>query len=99
MSEDHDHEGCASGDEFVILPSPEGSRRVMRHRADHSIQFGTVLDIPEGKPIPPGAEYVHAESLGDGRYAVRESITIGPAQVATKQYRDGWDRTFKRDLN
>jgi len=95
MSDDHDHKECSSGDEFMILSDD----RVVRHRPDHSIQLGTLLHVEDGQPIPPGAEYIRAESIGDGRYAVRESFTIGPAQVATKQYRDGWDRTFNRDLN
>jgi len=99
MSDDNKHnssDDCSHGDEFMIVP---GTNSVVRHFPDHTVQRGSIVKIEDGVPIPPGAEIVEADSLGDGRYAIRQSFKIGPAQVATKPYRDGWDRTFKNAPN
>ena len=80
---------------------PDGSLVVSRHRADHSAQVGTLQQVRDGVPIPPGTEMVTAASRGDGSYEVTDSYVHGaaaahggPAQVATPDYRAGWDRVF-----
>jgi hypothetical protein len=97
--DDHDHSACGSGDEFAVIPAVGscGHQHVVRHHPDHSLELGTVLHVPDGKPLPSGAEIVTAKALGDGRYAIVDSVKVGPAQVATKQYREGWDRVFGKN--
>jgi len=96
---DRDHNGCTAGDEFTLLSSTCGQHHALRHRPDHTYEIGRVMNVHEGQPIPPGTEMITADSIGDGRYAIRDSYKAGPAQVATKQYRDGWDRIFKNASN
>jgi len=93
---DHDHKGCTAGDEFVLSTC---GQHALRHRPDHTYEIGRVMQVRDGQPIPPDTEMTMADSIGDGRYAIRDSYKIGPAQVATKQYRDGWDRVFKNASN
>lgn len=59
----------------------------------------------EGKPLLPGSSLYHVDS--DGRVASVVSVPShgGPAQVATKAYRDNYDAIFgakknrKKELN
>lgn len=64
---------------------------------DGSTDCGDVVPLKEGQPILPGGYLVMPDDRGDLR--VVDLGRSGPAQVATKQYRDGWARTFDSDLN
>jgi hypothetical protein len=79
----------------------EGAR-VLRARPGQ-LEQGEVRPVREGKPLVPGAEVVSLEKRGEhpALYDVKtvhkqEGTLSGPAQVATKQYRDSWERTFGR---
>lgn len=66
--------------------------------------------MAEGKPLVPGGEVVRLEKRADaaGLFDVHVDYQVpgaketdatartknGPAQVATRAYRDSWDRTF-----
>lgn len=80
-----------------IGPLPDGRVLVSRHRPDHSEQMATIQPARDGVPMVEGQEYITASKVprADGSYEVTGSYTHkGPAQVATPNYRDGWDRTF-----
>lgn len=63
---------------------------------DGKLQAGTFRPAREGEPIPEGHELVYlGDQREDGWYNVAASFrNSGPAQVATRAYRDGYDRIF-----
>jgi len=78
------------------------------------IEAGEVRPVTHGQPLAPGGEVVrlerrkdapalfdvHVECKVPGSASVPRAAS-GPAQVATKAYRDSWARTFgtpRRDL-
>ncbi len=81
---------------------PNGTAVVARHRPDHTQQLSTMRSSRDGAPMAPGEEYVTTRNRGDGTFEVTGSYAHGappsspskPAQVATDDYRDGWERTF-----
>jgi hypothetical protein len=86
---------CDGKDAFrPLCPLPGGRTLVVRHRADHSQSLEVGRPARDGQPLQPGEEYVSTKRRDDGSFEVVESFTRGPAQVATKSYRDGWERTF-----
>jgi hypothetical protein len=58
---------------------------------------GKLVEQKDGMPIPDNAQLVTVEN---GKLVLHESIAQlkagagKPAQVATKEYRDSWERTF-----
>jgi hypothetical protein len=78
---------------------------VLRKRGDH-VEAAVMRKAQEGQPIhgelvklsPRETPLLYdVEVLHDGRAADAELEPRGrPAQVATKKYRDGWDRLFAR---
>ncbi len=86
--------------------------RVLRARPGR-LEAGEVRPMREGKPLTKGevvslsrredapALYdVKVEHVVDGPEAPpAEKSTPGPAQVATRAYRDSWERIFGRGLN
>ena len=74
-----------------------GVRHVVRRRGDGDLQLGHFHEVKEGQPIPPGAEVVLVGKPGDDGWRDVESIyggRSGPPQVATPEYREGYDRIF-----
>ena len=86
--------------------------RVLRHRAsDDHVELGTMRPLQEGRPIDgevislepredvPFLYNVKTE-LADPRAAERAAqrrlTSDGPAQIATEQYRQGWDAIWGR---
>jgi hypothetical protein len=65
---------------------------------DGSTDCGDVVPLKDGQPISPGGHLVMPDENGELR-VVDLGRHSGPAQVATKQYRDGWARTFDSSLN
>lgn len=64
-------------------------------RNDEEVSYGTFREAKEGQSIPQGAEFIHAgEADADGWRDVTSIYKNGPAQVATPQYREGYDRIF-----
>jgi hypothetical protein len=93
--------------DVVLLQGPtddgEGVR-VLRAREDR-LEAGEVRPLKEGRPIT-GGEVVKLVPRADSRVCDVEVLAkvgggeasqpaqIGPAQVATRAYRDSWDRIF-----
>ena len=94
----------------------EGAR-VLRARAGH-LETGEIRPLRQGQPLAAGGEVVRllerpdAPCLYDvkvdykvpGTTATAPRGATGPAQVATRAYRDSWERTFTqprrdKDLN
>lgn len=93
--------GCDSKD--LIHPIgvlPDGRTVVSRHRPDHSVGMATIRPAPAGTPMVSGEEYIATKRRGDGSIEIVDSYVhgvaprSGPAQVATTDYRAGWERTF-----
>ncbi len=91
-------------------PTEDGAgSKVLRARPGR-IEAGEVRPMADGKPLVPGGEVVRLERRADAKglfdvhvdYKVPEKGDVaapaaamtGPAQVATRAYRDSWDRTF-----
>jgi hypothetical protein len=88
----------------------EGAR-VLRARPGR-IESGEVRPMQEGRPLAGGGEVVRLERRKDlpALYDVRVECQVpatapaseaqragdGPPQVATRAYRDSWERTFGR---
>jgi hypothetical protein len=67
-----------------------GSFPIAVVNGDGSLQFGEGHGMRDGEPLN-GA--MMATRGPDGLFHTVD-LGTGPAQVATKAYRDGWDRTF-----
>lgn len=80
---------CEFDGEEVI---PLGGNACVLHEADHTYQFGTMRPVPDGSPALPGE--ILCQRGEDGRVRPVYRMKVGPAQVATEQYRGGWDRVF-----
>ncbi len=85
-------------------PTDDGEgARVLRLRPGQ-LEAGEVRPMRDGKPIAPGSELVKLQRRTDvpALYDVKVEHAVapapgqmkGPAQVATRTYRDNWDRTF-----
>lgn len=79
----------------------ERTQACIRHRPNHRLDAGFVRTLRDGEHIG-GHEVVVLNPAGDGTYDVTSmgqagemaAEGSGPAQVATDEYRDGWDRIF-----
>ena len=83
--------------------------KVLRARPGR-VEAGEVRPVAEGRPLAPGGEVVRLERREDTpalfdvhvEYKVPDKTApstdapsmTGPAQVATRAYRDSWERTF-----
>lgn len=88
-------EGCTHGDSIVIGPPiSDEAHLCVRHTADHQLAVGVVRPVRDGEPI--GDSAVTLEPKGGPLYAVRPTLdpAKGPAKIATRAYRDGWDSIF-----
>lgn len=91
-------------------PTDDGAgSKVLRARPGR-IEAGEVRPMADGRPIAPGGEVVRLERRADAKGLfdvhvdfklpgpaesdVQSNALNGPAQVATRAYRDSWDRTF-----
>ena len=91
-------------DEISIGPevSPGVHRALRRCGDDVTEVFVTPGHGSDGEPIPPGVELAQLGAsscdCGDGHWRSLRSIykdeRSGPAQVATPEYREGYDRIF-----
>ena len=76
--------------------SPDGGAAMRRN--DGGLSFGTFVEMKEGQPIPEGAELVRLAPESEDGWRDVTSIykreSSGPAQVATPEYRAGYDRIF-----
>lgn len=92
--------GCPGEDRLIIGPQlPDGSYTYVRHTEDHAIEGGAFRQHPAGEPL--GDDSFRLIPRGDGQYAVRPAVdnpAKGPAKVATKAYREGWDSIFGKRM-
>jgi hypothetical protein len=87
--------GCDDKDLIRPLGPTVGGRTVVqRHRPGHTTELAVVQKSQDGRPMSPGEEHVTTRPRGDGTFEIVASYVHGPAQVATADYRDGWERTF-----
>jgi len=79
----------------------EGAK-VLRARPGR-LDAGEVRPLKEGRPLAGGGEVVRLEPRAEGKalFDVKVEHVVeskraanGPAQVATREYRDSWERTF-----
>lgn len=84
--------------EYAILgrESAQGTP-LLRIREDGSGSVGVLQPLKDGQPAPPGLEVVHLEHQFGNVYRVQTLVGgSGPAQVATKAYRDNYDSIFRQ---
>jgi hypothetical protein len=90
-------------DDVVLLHSPTADGegiRVLRAR-DNRLEAGEVRPLREGKPLHQNAELVTLKPRESAPFVcdVESSTAIGvpasgPPQIATKAYRESWERIF-----
>ena len=94
-----------SGDVALVLDRAEDREeyRVLRRRAaDSTVEMGTLRPLREGRPIDGEVISLRAREdlpfvydvkteLADPHAAERRPTSDGPPQVATDEYRRGWD--------
>lgn len=112
MPSDADEKNDGDGFDVVLIHGATGDgegARVLRARPGQ-LETGEIRPIRQGQPLAPGGEVVRllerpgTPCLYDVKvdYKVLPSPAAeprhagGPAQVATRAYRDSWDRTFAR---
>ncbi len=100
----------ASGEKAVDVvllqgPTEDGEGvRVLRAREDR-LEVGEVRPLKEGQPLLAGEVVKLAPRAGSrvcdvevlakiGAHRGATPAQIGPAQVATREYRESWDRIF-----
>ena len=89
------------GDEIVSVEigPPVSERRHMAHYelANGQTGYGYVKQPTEGEVLQPNERMIFVnQAREDGRRLVRELYRHGPAQYASKAYRDGWDTVFAK---
>src|SRR5579875_3600145 len=88
--------------EEIVIPvaaTEDGLIGLHKHE-DGTSELRQLHYLQEGKPIPSNIEDIEFfEPRGDGTY--KPMGKGGPAQVATKSYRDNWEAVFakKTDVN
>lgn len=98
-----DHQSNCPGKDVVRMGPDVGSgfRPFVRHTTDHRVEGGFLRQAREGEPLQDGAVLL-SETEDSGVYNVdyeykapgQKVTTSGPAQVATDNYRRGWDNIF-----
>ena len=87
----------------VMYPGPlqeDGTFIGVRIREDQPPQVGQFKKLRDGEPILGNGEIVNLSyEEGMPGLKVTEIYRSGPAQVATKGYRTGWDTTFGSKTN
>lgn len=92
-------------DQIRIGPEVSPGQRIAFRRRGEEFAVGTIGELKDGRPIPEGAEFIKlARECHDGWHdatvlyshesAPNEQQRSGPAQVATPEYREGYDRIF-----
>ena len=104
---DDNNDNCPGDNDLVKLgPDIGGVRPYARHTADHRIETGFLCPAAEGQPLHDGAICLD-ETKTRGLYNVvheyrsptRKPPTAhsGPAMVASRQYKSGWDNIFGKN--
>jgi len=89
-----------------LPPDSNGNMRIMRVRGTDTrpveAQVGVLMPVQDGKPIPPGADYVHLKPNGehfdvDTIYSSPIKPSGGgwkPLSVSPEKFASNWDRIF-----
>jgi hypothetical protein len=83
----------------------EGLQILRRRGSDHPVELGTLRPLREGRPI--AGEVISLQPRGDYPFLCNVKVELpaaetargtsdGPAQVATDDYRTGWEATWGR---
>lgn len=70
----------------------EGHRDVLTMKDGLPLGLGHMRKVEEGQPLPPNADLYWTDD--DGRVVDSLRMGSGPPQVATREYRTGWDAIF-----
>ena len=91
MADGKDHD---DGERAYPVHCPNyGPTPVVKVRGDGTKSMTVSFPLREGRPLPPGAE--HFVHVGGGEYRkMALGGGQGPAQVATEDYRQGWETIF-----
>ncbi|HEY5147839.1 MAG TPA: hypothetical protein VII82_13785 [Polyangiaceae bacterium] len=110
MSSDANEKKDGEGFDVVLVHGATGDgegARVLRARPGH-LETGEIRPLRQGQPLASGGEVVRLVERPDAPclYDVKVDYKVpaatvpaaraggGPAQVATRAYRDSWERTF-----
>ncbi len=78
----------------------EGFHVLRRRDEDHAVEFGTIRPLREGKPIDGEVVSLRPREemplLCDVKVELPDRRGTGPAQVASDDYRRGWDALWGR---
>jgi hypothetical protein len=111
-SDKKDGENDGDAFDVVMIHGATGDgegARVLRARPGH-LETGEIRPLQQGQPLAAGGEVVRLVERADAPrlYDVKVDYKVpetapraaraapGPAQVATRAYRDSWERTFAR---
>ena len=101
----------ANGDLALVLDRAEdgsGYQVLRRRAADSRVELGTIRPLQEGRPIEgevvslkprEDVPYIFdvKTELADPRQNERRLTSDGPAQIATEEYRRGWEAIWGGD--
>jgi hypothetical protein len=89
---------------FGRTDDQEGLQILRRRGNDHPVELGTLRPLREGRPI--AGEVISLKPRGDYPFLCDVKVELpqddatrsadGPAQVATDEYRTGWEAIFGR---
>ena len=107
MSDDNDPKGgefpgCDGKESIILGPvQADGHQSAVYHDKDHNIRLGHIRELVPGEPLSDQAVLLQKREHEEG-YDIVGSVAEmkkSTTRVATKEYRSGWDRTFRKDLN
>lgn len=81
------------------LVGRDGATQLFTECGDESGKIVRGDRAVNGKPVPLGSEIAFLTPDRDGVHFEIETLTSGPAQVATEGYRRGWEETFGAVVN
>jgi hypothetical protein len=78
----------------AVGPLVSEKRRLVLRETETGLSTGTLGPVQQGKPMVEGAELLDIDYKTG---CVTVLYRHGPAQVATKAYRNGWDAVFGKE--
>lgn len=81
------------------LAGRDGTTQLFTECGDESGRIIRGDKAVDGKPVPLGSESAVLTPDRDGVHYEIETLSSGPAQVASEKYRRGWDDTFGARAN
>lgn len=81
------------------LAGQDGATRLFTECGDETGRILRGARAIDGRPAPFGSEIAFCTPDRDGVHFEIETLTSGPAQVASADYRRGWEGTFGSRAN